>query len=51
MRGKIGRSTMRNKRGFLVPRRDNLLCFLGMFISFKASLAEIHYDLRLDFIL
>jgi hypothetical protein len=51
MRGRIGRSRERKKRGFLVLGKNNLLCFFGMFSSFQPSLGVSHEDLGSDFIL
>jgi hypothetical protein len=36
--GGIGGSSARNKRGFFVLGRDDMLCFLGSFSSFQPSL-------------
>jgi hypothetical protein len=41
-RGRIGRSSVRNKGGFLVLGGDNLLGFLGSLSSFQPSLRVSH---------
>jgi hypothetical protein len=51
MRGRIGRSRKRKKRGFSVLGKDNLLCLFSTFSSFQPSMGAIHEDLGMDFIL
>jgi hypothetical protein len=43
--------SVRNKGGFLVLRRDNLLCFLSSFSSLHPTLRLSHEDMGMNLIL